>query len=541
MEFEIPENMALELLDRLEKGSPLEQKMSEQGICHGSMVVPSRLFDGYALNVLYGLAKVDGPRSLLFQLLAFDNIRNAPQARKIPSLEKVINGMISYIQRDSIDGWLYRRNKDGVLLPWLVHGMRHVIPPQGRDYVIISLLANTMNAASKEASDDYRMRRAGMTTTIVVDGNDIANKTIPELLANYGYYKECKEFKEEYERHTDHFMRLQKQFGEQFTIGGSMFVPDGNGNQEYVRLQQGLVARAVNDEEILERRFENSADGSFWEQSGGEKIFDRVPTHSYMYLFHLELHKNIWVHVQNVKEYQYKPELREKLILPQSHSDLIDILTSDMDVLMEDIVEGKSGGTTILCMGAPGLGKTLTAEVYSEVVKKPLYRVHSGQLGITAESVEANLSTILRRASRWDAILLLDEADVYIRQRDNDLQHNAIVAEFLRTLEYFNGLLFMTTNRNDDVDDAILSRCIAIIRYEVPPEEAARRLWTTLGKQLGADLSPELIESLIFSYPQASGRDIKELLKLTIKYCKGRDIPLSEETFQQCAVFRGII
>ena len=162
------------------------------------------------------------------------------------------------------------------------------------------------------------------------------------------------------------------------------------------------------------------------------------------------------MHVQNLTSYEYKPELREKLILPTQHRELIDILTADMNVLMEDIVEGKSGGTTILCKGAPGLGKTLTAEVYSEVVGKPLYRVHSGQLGITAASVEQNLSEILRRAARWDAILLLDEADVYIRCRDNDLQHNAIVAEFLRTLEYFKGLLFMTTNRVGDVDLSLI-------------------------------------------------------------------------------------
>ena len=207
---------------------------------------------------------------------------------------------------------------------------------------------------------------------------------------------------------------------------------------------------------------------------------------------------------------------------------------------MEDIVEGKSGGTTILCKGAPGLGKTLTAEVYSEVVGKPLYRVHSGQLGITAASVEQNLSEILRRAARWDAILLLDEADVYIRCRDNDLQHNAIVAEFLRTLEYFKGLLFMTTNRVGDVDDAILSRCIATIKYEVPPKEDAMRLWKSLATQFHADLSDELVDSLSNIYAKCSGRDIKELLKLTSKYCKSKQIPFSEDAFRQCAVFRGI-
>jgi AAA+ superfamily predicted ATPase len=239
-------------------------------------------------------------------------------------------------------------------------------------------------------------------------------------------------------------------------------------------------------------------------------------------------------------EYRYQPELRDKLILPTHHRDLIDILTSNMNILVQDFVPGKSGGTTILCRGAPGLGKTLTAEVYSEVVGKPLYRVHSGQLGITAASVEESLTDILRRAVRWDAILLLDEADVYIRKRDNDLEHNAIVAEFLRTLEYFNGLLFMTTNRIDDVDDAILSRCIATIQYEVPPKDDAIRLWQSLSAQFNADLSDELIEKLTNTYSQASGRDIKELLKLTSKFCRAKNMPFSEDAFRQCAVFRGL-
>jgi SpoVK/Ycf46/Vps4 family AAA+-type ATPase len=244
--------------------------------------------------------------------------------------------------------------------------------------------------------------------------------------------------------------------------------------------------------------------------------------------------------VQHVQPYVYQPQLRERLVLPQAHRDLIDILTADRNFLMEDMVSGKSGGTTILCKGAPGLGKTLTAEIYAEVVGKPLYRVHSGQLGVTASSVEANLTAILRRAARWDCVLLLDEADVYIRRRDNDLQHNAIVAEFLRTLEYFTGLLFMTTNRVGDIDDAILSRCIAVIAYEPPGPEDAHRLWSTLATQFGVDLDATVIDQLVVDYAGASGRDIKELLKLTAKYCRRKGVPLTADAFAQCAVFRDL-
>lgn len=540
MDFEIPESLVNVLLGMIEADSELARRLNEHGVVHGNMIVSSKLFDAKSLNTLYSLSKARNERALMFQMLALDNIRNAPDARKIPSLEMLIPGMVAYLKRDMIDGWLYKRNKDGVLLPWLVDGMRHVTPAEGKAYVVISLVANTVASANKESTQDYRLRRAGMTNAIVVDDNDIAHRSIPELLGDFGFYKECAEFKQEYESHAKRFLKQQPMFGSQFVVRNAAFTLGDKNQLNLVRFKENTSARCVNDEEMLDRRFEMTSGAEFWRDSGVESGFDKVPLHCYLYMFHLELHQNIWVHVQNLEAYQYRPELRDKLILPRDHRDLIDILTADMNVLMQDIVEGKSGGTTILCKGAPGLGKTLTAEVYAEVVKKPLYRVHSGQLGTTAESVEANLSKILLRAARWDSILLLDEADVYIRQRDNDLQHNAIVAEFLRTLEYFNGLLFMTTNRTDDIDDAILSRCIAIIQYQTPCKADAAALWKSMAAQFHVELPDELVERLTVLYPEASGRDIKELLKLTTKFCKAKNIPLSEQAFRQCGVFRGI-
>lgn len=540
MDFELPDAIARKLLGKIEQDSPLAKQLDENRNRHGRIVVSSKLFDGNALNTLYDLCKAAEERVLMFQLLALNNIYNAPDARKIPSLETLINGMIAYLMRDAIDGWLYKRNRDGVLLPWLVSGMRHVIPVEAKPYVVISLVANTLQSADKVASDDYRQRRSGMNTVIIVDENDIVDRSIPQLLAELGYFKECAEFKEEYVAQVDRFQNMQAQFGKQFVAKTAAYLATAKQGADFIALPPGQLAKVVNDEEILDRRFETNSDNAFWREAGVERCFDKIPLHTYLHVFHLELHRNLWVHVDNLEPYQYNPSLRDKLVLPQDHRDLIDILTADMSVLMEDIVEGKSGGTTILCKGAPGLGKTLTAEVYAEVVGKPLYRVHSGQLGISAESVEANLSAILRRAARWGAILLLDEADVYIRQRDNDLQHNAIVAEFLRTLEYFSGLLFMTTNRTDDIDDAILSRCIAVIKYEMPSRADTIRLWKTLSEQFQVDLPEQMIETLTDRFPDTSGRDIKELLKLTAKFCRSKQIPFSEEAFRQCAMFRGI-
>ncbi|MEM5439458.1 ATP-binding protein [Paraburkholderia diazotrophica] len=538
MDFEIPESLVNPLLAMIESESPLARQLNQHSACHGNMLVSSKLFDSKSLNTLYSLSKANNERALMFQMLALDNIYNAPQARTIPGLDQLVPGLIAYLSRDAIDGWLYKRAKDGTLLPWLVRRMRYVEPEQGMPYVVVDMLANTMQSANSERADPH-MRLSGMTTSLMFNRLDIANRTIPELLAEFGFYKECPEFKREYEQYARRFLEFQPRFGAQFVVSKAAFTVDAKGATELTRIVDGVSAKCVNDEETLERRFQMTADADFWRGANVTGGFDTVPLHCYVCLYHLEWHRNIWVHVQNMAEYQYQPELRDKLVLPEHHRDLIDILTSKLNVFVQDFVPGKSGGTTILCQGAPGLGKTLTAEIYSEVVGKPLYRVHSGQLGTTAASVGATLSGILQRATRWDAILLLDEADVYIRRRDNDLEHNAIVAEFLRTLEYFNGLLFMTTNRIDDVDDAILSRCIAKIHYETPPMRDAVRLWKLLAEQLGADIDDGLIETLTCAYPRASGRDIKELLKLTTRYCRAKQIPLSEQAFRTCAMFRG--
>ncbi len=540
MEFELSVSQVNNLLAKVGNETPLAKRLSAHGLTNGRIMIPDGVFDQKSLDELWKLAEKENDRALIFQLIALKNVREAPgHDLVVDQLENLVPALVNYFSTDAIDGWIYRRNKDGVLLPWLIDSIEYVSPREGRPFVSIQLLANTVWAANRVSDNVPDQWRSGMTNAILFYQREMGGLSIPDLLARKGFYKECPEFKAEYELQAQRFQTFQPFYGKQFLARNSCFLIKNEDKVSYslelLRILPGTTVKCINDEEMRERRIETHSD----RRSFIDNDFSKIPLHCYMYMFHLELHQNIWVHVQNLEEYQYKPELRTKLVLPPEHRTLIDILTSHSDILMDDIIEGKSGGTTILCMGAAGLGKTLTAEVYSEVVGKPLYRVHSGQLGTSAVSVESALSDILRRAARWDAILLLDEADVYIRKRDNDLQHNAIVAEFLRTLEYFDGLLFMTTNRVDDVDDAILSRCIAVIRYETPSRDDAVKLWKSLSSQFEVDLSDHLIEKLVRDFPNSSGRDIKELLKLTSRLCMSTDSPVTLEAFHQCAVFRG--
>lgn len=133
---------------------------------------------------------------------------------------------------------------------------------------------------------------------------------------------------------------------------------------------------------------------------------------------------------------------------------------------IDDVIQGKGKGLVAVLHGPPGTGKTLTAEGISELLKCPLYMVSAGELGTDPRTLEAELQKILDIAHAWGAVLLLDEADVFLEKRTiQDIHRNALVSIFLRLLEYFQGILFLTTNRVETFDDAFQSRIHIALRY----------------------------------------------------------------------------
>jgi SpoVK/Ycf46/Vps4 family AAA+-type ATPase len=232
-------------------------------------------------------------------------------------------------------------------------------------------------------------------------------------------------------------------------------------------------------------------------------------------------HLRVRIHVSNLAEYIYDEKLSDKLVLNEDLKNLVETLVSHRDGGFRDIVKGKGGGAVVLLGGRPGVGKTLTAEVYAESKQRALYNVQCSQLGTDPDALEARLLKIFHRASRWNAVLLLDEADVYVRARGNDLYQNAIIGVFLRVLEYQTSVMFLATNLPDDVDDAILSRCVARLDYPLPTEEEQRRIWRILVDAAGTQISDQVIAAL--SKTKRTGRDVKNLLKLAMLVKRGAE------------------
>ncbi len=479
---------------------------------------------------------------------------------ELGDLEKVLPAVVRHLTANAMRGWIFTANVAAKPLPYLVTRFDYI--PANSDEagkVLIELKANAKGALQSNA--------------IRIMAPDIAGRTISEILAAKGYLRETPALIEAFDAAADTYFEWRGRYGAQFTGKGSGFhAEDPNASHRemdwsrkdiVVLSTSGGEARLVNDEGALSQRdltLEAAGEvlGHFLRKASKSNrysaedelaelretfapgLFTRVPVHPYILMFHLELHHHMWVHVDEIAPYRYQPALKNKLVLPPEQTDLIDILTAEMDVLMDDIVAGKSGGTTVLCAGPPGVGKTLTAEVYSEIIQRPLYRVHSGQLGLNVSTMETALKEILTRAQRWGAVMLIDEADVYIKRRDDNIAMNAVVGVFLRVLEYFNGLLFLTTNRVDDIDEAIVSRCIALIKYYPPDDDARRRIWRVMSEQFELSLDVGLIDDLVLAFPAATGRDIKGLAKLVSKFCHQKKVSPDIDVFARCAIFRGL-
>lgn len=226
--------------------------------------------------------------------------------------------------------------------------------------------------------------------------------------------------------------------------------------------------------------------------------------------------------VSAVKDISWNEKAWDSLVLEPETKDLIQALVQSRKYhaaqTIDDVIQGKGKGLVTVLHGPPGTGKTLTAEGISELLKCPLYMASAGELGTDSRYLETELQKILDICHAWGAILLLDEADVFLEKRNmQDIHRNALVSIFLRQLEYFQGILFLTTNRVETFDEAFQSRIHVALRYDSLDTKAKKTIFGMFIQRIKAlgrlELQPFTDEDLEdLARHDLNGREIKNVV-----------------------------
>lgn len=138
--------------------------------------------------------------------------------------------------------------------------------------------------------------------------------------------------------------------------------------------------------------------------------------------------------------------------------------------------EAKSdNGIAALFTGSLGTGKTLAASYLAAKLGLPLYRVDlasivSKYIGET----EKNLDHLFERSQKLDIVLLFDEGDALFGKRtevsdSHDRYANLETGYLLQKIEDHPGLVVLTSNARNNIDDAVIRRMAWVIDFIPPP------------------------------------------------------------------------
>ncbi|MFW2012214.1 ATP-binding protein [Acinetobacter bereziniae] len=186
----------------------------------------------------------------------------------------------------------------------------------------------------------------------------------------------------------------------------------------------------------------------------------------------------------------------------------------------------KQGRSVILNFyGAPGTGKTLTAEAFAGSLSQPIIKLGIAELeskfmGETSKNIQA----VFKAASEANAVLFFDEADTLLGKRlssvtqgiDNEV--NAMRSTLLIELERFDGIAIFATNFAKNYDEAFRSRISHHIHFDLPDLDARKNLWARVLVDQIPLLEPkeEFIQTASEISDGFSGREIRTCMRLVL-------------------------
>ncbi len=331
--------------------------------------------------------------------------------------------------------------------------------------------------------------------------------TLTELFYEYGCRKQTCDI-DDFRKLVVKSAKLSRLSGKQMLSKGYVLMKSKSVYGEYTLTSLKIGSEEVFEKVIIEPELEyNDSKVRHKEKSKDNVILP------FIRVFSLSLKDYVFIDVSQVREYEYNADAISKLFLPVEIKNILTkVFSLTKDNLFGDIINYKHGGMIIMAAGKPGVGKTSTAEVYSELKQIPLYSINISELGTTAKDVEQNLSTIFKRIEKWNAIILFDEVDIFLAKRDFNLERTAIVGIFLRLMDYFQGVMFLTTNRPEVLDYAIRSRVTLKIDYPELSFSTRKQIWTEKLDSAGIKIDGNIDKIVNI---ELNGREIRNMVRLS--------------------------
>ncbi|OHF02950.1 ATPase [Colletotrichum orchidophilum] len=289
-----------------------------------------------------------------------------------------------------------------------------------------------------------------------------------------------------------------------FQIPKDMVEEAASLDQQLERIDKG-VAKAVAKEASNDSLGSNKA-------KGAPELSDEDYLIASSVVLGFSFSEKLWLEftVSGVGDIQWNDGAYESLVLEPKQKDIVKALVESHKYhateSIDDVIQGKGKGLVAVLHGPPGTGKTLTAEGISELLKCPLYMVSAGELGTDSRYLETELQKILDICHAWGAILLLDEADVFLEKRNlHEISRNALT-----------------------FDDAFQSRIHIALRYDSLAQKAKESIFKIFVERVRVlekvDLKPFTKD------------DYKSLAKHDLN---GRQIKNTVRTAQALAVNKG--
>lgn len=195
-------------------------------------------------------------------------------------------------------------------------------------------------------------------------------------------------------------------------------------------------------------------------------------------------------------------------------------------------------GFKALFHGPPGTGKTLSAMLIAQQKDLPIFRIDLSQ--ITSKYIgetEKNLEKIFNYAEYKNWILLFDEADALFGKRtqvksSNDRYANQEVSFLLQRMEQYSGLIILTSNYKNNIDEAFLRRFNSIVKFQMPNDTARLAIWSN-AKPAGLHWDDIFIQQLANQYELTAAQIINVIAYATIITFSKNEKNISNEVLIQ--------